>query len=431
MSSIVTSEFGQTECYVYIMLPGTTAFVTAGRFDLDSSDVGGPLGRFVYGQSYLARGDAVAVDPVELKLSKGTFRTRALKGVFGALRDAGPDYWGRRIIEKHSGKPQLGELDYLLYAPDDRAGALGFGLNQKPPAPKRQFNKTLALVKLQQLADTIIADEKLPDGPEGAQVQDLMLAGTSMGGARPKAVVEDGDGLWIAKFNRPDDKWNHARIEHAMLTLARDCAIHTSENRLISVGGRDVLLVKRFDREKTAGGYVRARMISGLTLLRAEDTHQHRDRWSYVLLAEELRRVSRDPRRDAQELFRRMCFNALISNTDDHPRNHAAIAIGQEWGLSPAYDLIPATPISLERRDLAMQCGDMGRYAHADNLLSQCVRFYLENAAASELINNMERRVRNTWYEVARRAGVSEQDCEKISGAFAYPGFRLPLQIQP
>ena len=425
MTSTVASEFGQTECFVYIMLPGTTEFVTAGRFVLDPTAARGPVGRFVYGQSYLARKDAVAIDPVELKLGKGTFRTAALKGVFGALRDAGPDYWGRRVIEKHSGAGQLGELDYLLYAPDDRAGALGFGLNQKPPAPKRQFNQTLALEKLQGLADRIIADEDIPDGAGAEQVQDFVLAGTSMGGARPKAVVEDDDGLWIAKFTRSDDNWNHARIEHAMLTLARDCGLHTAESRLATVGGRDVLLVKRFDRQKTDQGYLRARMVSGLTLLRTEDTHQHRDRWSYVLLVEELRRVSHDPRRDAQELFRRICFNALISNTDDHPRNHAAVALGKDWGLSPAYDLIPATPISLERRDLSMQCGDYGRYANATNLLSQSERFYLETDEASALIDDMEDRVRNNWYDVARRSGVSEQDCEKISCAFAYPGFRL------
>ena len=426
----MTSEFGQTECFVYIMLPGTTEFVTVGRFVLNPTAAGGPLGRFVYGQSYLARKEAVAIDPVELKLAKGTFRTSALKGVFGALRDAGPDYWGRRVIEKRSGAAQLGELDYLLYAPDDRAGALSFGLNQKPPAPKRQFNKTLALEKLQGLADKIIADEDIPDGAEAEQVQDLMLAGTSMGGARPKAVVEDDDGLWIAKFTRPDDSWNHARIEHAMLTLARDCGLHTAESRLVTVGGRDVLLVKRFDREMTKEGYLRARMVSGLTLLRTEDTHQHREGWSYVLLAEELRRISHDPRRDAQELFRRMNFNALISNIDDHPRNHAAIALGKDWELSPAYDLIPATPISLERRDLAMQCGDFGRYANAANLLSQSARFYLETDEAAVLIDAMEERVRGSWYDVARRCGVSEQDCEKISSAFAYPASRLEAVAQ-
>ena len=290
---------------------------------------------------------------------------------------------------------------------------------------KRKFNKTLDLEKLVGLADAIIADEDVPDSPEAGQVEDLMLLGTSMGGARPKAVVEDDDGLWIAKFNRPDDKWNYARVEHAMLGLARACGLDSAQSRIETVGDRDILLVRRFDHEKIEGGYLRARMISGLTILRTEDTHQHRDRWSYVLLAEELRRMSADPKGDAAELFRRMSFNALISNTDDHPRNHAAIARDRDWKLSPAYDLTPSTPISLERRDLAMSCGDQGRYANPDNLLSQCARFHLERDEAEAIIAAMEKQIARSWYETARRAGVPEKDCEAISGAFVYPGFRL------
>ncbi len=418
---------GASECFVYIMLPGTTAFVTAGRFVLEPGRAGVPVGRFVYGKSYLARPDAVPIDPLELKLDDTTYRTTALNGVFGALRDAGPDYWGRRVIEKHAGLPQLGEIDYLLHAPDDRAGALGFGLGPKPPAPQRTFNRTLDLEKLIGLADAIMAHEDVPDGPEAGQVEDLMLIGTSMGGARPKAVVEDKDGLWIAKLGRPDDRWNHAYVEHAMLALARACGIQSAQSRVVSVAGRGVLLVRRFDRERTEGGYVRARMISGLTMLRAEDTHRHRERWSYVLLAEELRRLSAQPRDDAAELFRRMVFNALISNTDDHPRNHAALAGDRDWKLSPAYDLTPSVSVSLERRDLAMACGDLGRYAHAGNLLSQCARFHLSREQAGAVIDAMEQQIKATWYETARRSGVSEQDCATISPAFVYPGFRLAL----
>ena len=108
----------------------------------------------------MARPDAVAFDPIELKLAERVYETTALHGVFGALRDAGPDYWGRNLIERHVGKPQLTELDYLLHSPDDRAGALGFGLNQEPPAPLRRFNQTLDLAKLQEIADAIIGDEK-------------------------------------------------------------------------------------------------------------------------------------------------------------------------------------------------------------------------------------------------------------------------------
>ena len=145
----MTSDPSPSECYVYITLPGQTEPVTAGRFALTPDARGTLIGRFVYGKSYLARPDAVPLDPVELKLATQVYETIALNGVFGALRDSGPDYWGRRVIERHAGKPQLSEIDYLLYSPDDRAGALGFGLNQTPPAPKRLFNQTLDLEKLQ------------------------------------------------------------------------------------------------------------------------------------------------------------------------------------------------------------------------------------------------------------------------------------------
>jgi serine/threonine-protein kinase HipA len=119
-----------------------------------------------------------------------------------------------------------------------------------------------------------------------------------------------------------------------------------------------------------------------------------------------------------------MCFNALISNVDDHPRNHAVLARAAHWSLTPAYDLAPAVPVSLERRDLAMECGDAGRYANAENLLSQSARFLLDAGEARALVDAMEAQVRGTWYAVARAAGVSERDCEKIASAFAYPGFR-------
>ena len=415
------------DCFVYIVLPGETEFVTAGRYQRTIDRHGVATGRFVYGKSYFARDNAVPIDPIELKLATNTYETNLLKGMFGSLRDASPDHWGRRIIERHFGSPGPDELDYLLHSPDDRAGALGFGLNKEPPAPRRKFNRTLDLGKLQQFADAIIQDEELPKGADAEQAQELMLEGTSMGGARPKAVVEDDGALWIAKFNRPDDRWNHAKVERAMLELAHACGTHRAESRLTTIGDRDALLVKRFDREGTDKGYRRARMLSALTLLRAEDTHQDRSKWSYVLLAEELRRISAEPKADAAELFRRMCFNALISSNDDHPRNHAVIALENDWRLSPAYDLVPAMPISLERRDLALECGDMGRYAHAENLLSQSARFLLKADDARYIVDSVERIVRNRWYEISRREGVSEEDCETIRPAFAYDGFRLDL----
>jgi len=428
----VISKESASECFVYITLPRETNNVIAGRLVITKDRRGTIIGRFVYGKNYLLRSDAVEIDPVELKLADTTYDTTRLGGIFGALRDSAPDYWGRYVIEKHSGKAQLSELDYLLESPDDRAGALGFGRNQKPPAPKRKFNQTIELERLQRIAQRLIREQiDEPDHEtdhETVQAQELLLLGTSMGGGRPKAVVEDNAGLWVAKFGRPDDRWNNPRVENAMLELARRCGINAARSRIETVGGKDVLLVQRFDRERISKGYVRARMISGLTLLRADDWVQTRDRWSYVLMAEELRRVVSEPKKDAAELFSRMCFNALISNSDDHPRNHALIAMDQDWKLSPAYDLTPSLAVSQDRRDLAMECGDLGRFASAENLLTQCSRFLLGEDEAEAIISTMTEQVRTTWYSVARSQGVSERDAAIIKSAFVYPGFERRLQ---
>jgi len=410
------------ECFVYIMLPGQTEFTTAGRFVMDRTRQGQPLGKFIYGRRYRENPAAVPIDPIELKIAQTTYETQSLKGLFGALRDASPDYWGRRVIERHTKAAALSELDYLLHSPDDRAGALGFGLNPEPPAPLRHYNRTMDLEKLQTIADAIIADEEIPqDDPDAQQAHELM-GGTSMGGARPKAVVEDDEGLWIAKFNRGDDKWDFAKIERTMLLLASECGIRSAASKRVTIGNRDALLVRRFDREKTEDGYRRARMLSALTLLRADESE--REKWSYVVLAEELRRLSSQPREDAPELFRRMVFNALTTNDDDHPRNHAVIAMNEDWKLSPAYDLTPSTPVSTTHRELAMQCGDQGRFANASNLMSQCRRFHVEPEHANQIIDEMEQVVKNRWQAIARAEGVTEQDCARISGAFAYAGFR-------
>jgi serine/threonine-protein kinase HipA len=148
------------------------------RLDRDCPD---RIGRFVYGKSYLARGNAVAIDPIELKLGGGAYETVRLNGLFGAMRNAAPDSCGRRVIEKHSGRTKLEELDYLLESPDDRAGALGFGLGQNPPAPQRKFNKTLYLETLQRIAAELLDENSSKIHPDAAQIQELMLIGTAMG----------------------------------------------------------------------------------------------------------------------------------------------------------------------------------------------------------------------------------------------------------
>jgi serine/threonine-protein kinase HipA len=164
-------------------------------------------------------------------------------------------------------------------------------------------------------------------------------------------------------------------------------------------------------------------MISGLTVLRADDAASARERWSYIILAEEMRRVVSDPRADARELFRRIVFNALISNIDDHPRNHALIAPERSWMLSPAYDLTPAPLVSQDRRDLAMECGDQGRFANAANILSQHARFLLDREEAEKIITGMKEQITKTWEETVLATGASQRDVEAVRSAFVYPGF--------
>ena len=382
---------GARECFVYLQLPGTLETVVCGRFQRTRTRDGGAVGRFVYGRSYRERADAVPLDPIHLPVAPTVYETAKLDGVFGALRDAAPDAWGRRVIERITGRQDLDEVDFLLQSPQDRAGALSFGLGPVPPAPVRAFNRVVQLDELRRAAALI--EEDRPGEPVPAQILELLDPGSSLGGARPKNVVEDDDGLWVAKFPQRGDRWNNAAVEAAMLSLAGRCGIRVPRTRVERVGAESVLLVKRFDRERVSDetgatpGYLRHRMVSALTVLDAEDSATDRRSWSYVLLADELRRWSTRPREDRAELFRRMALNALISNVDDHPRNHALVAPAREWRLAPAYDLTPNSRQGLEERRLAMECGLLGRLATRENLLSQSPRFGLRPDEAGAVID--------------------------------------------
>lgn len=414
------------ECFVYLQLPGKLEVVTCGRYALDRTRGGIPVGRFVYGQRYRARRDAVPLDPYHLPISAGVRETARLGGVFGALRDAAPDAWGRRVIERILGRQDLDEVDFLLESPQDRAGALSFGRGPEPPGPVREYNRVVHLADLRRGASLL--EEDRPGRPVPAQVLDLLEPGTSLGGARPKNVVEDEAGLWIAKFPQRGDRWNNAPVEAAMLALAARCGIRVPETRVEQVGAESVLLVKRFDRERVTdergkAGYLRHRMVSALTVLDAEESPTDRAGWSYVLLADEIRRWTARSRLDRAELFRRVVFNALISNVDDHPRNHALIAPGRSWQLAPAYDLTPNPRQGQDDRRLAMECGRFGRIARRDNILSQAARFGLRAGEANTIIDEMKEVVGRYWrHEVLRNAG-SERDCDAIEPAFVYPGF--------
>ena len=406
-----------TECFVYLTLPDAVDQVVAGRVEFLTRD-NGKVARFVYGKSYLERKNAVAIDPVELDRLVGTPFTRP-DDLFGAIRDASPDSWGRRLIDRALGG-EASEVGYLLDSPDDGAGALSFGTGPNPPAPRKDFNRRFLLPELQKTAAAVLADEPIASARDARHVARLLSHGTSMGGARPKAVIEDDGVLWLAKFSRADDPYDICKLEKATLDLGAECGIAVAHSRVETIGGRSVLMVKRFDREPCDRGWLRHRMISGLTALRSHESD--RSRWSYLSLADELRRTSREPGRDPRELFARAVFNMLVNNDDDHPRNHAMIADERGWRLAPAYDMVPRPTISNERF-LSMKVGDLGALATEGNLMSRPERFLVSEPEAKAMIDRIRAIVERRWYPLCRAAAMTEADCERIRGAFLNPGF--------
>jgi len=415
----MTSE---QQAYIYIQLPGTLEAVPAALLKVEQLRDGASVGRFRYGDRYLARPDAVELDPFELPLGNTVYEFTKLNGIPGAARDAGPDAWGRRVIEHKLDRApaDMTEIDYLLNGPQDGAGNLSFGLKMQPPAPVRRYNRT------HQLAELVAAVEAIEEGKRVPQhILEQLDPGTSMGGARPKATIEDNNALWVGKFPEKGDRVNHQRIEYATLELARKSGLTVCTARIESIAGSDVLMLQRFDREHTdAGirGYLRFGLVSGLTMLGADENPLDRAAWSYPLLADQLRRWSEKPDRDCAELFRRMIFNAAVTNDDDHPRNHAAIRSGRGWRLSPAYDLVPKPMVAIDKRALAMTIGQYGRTASIYNIVSQCARFGVTPGAAKREIEAIVAVVRG-WREHFHACGVSARDIEIISTAFLPPCF--------
>ena len=276
-------------CYIFIQLPGTLETVPCASLKVRGVGAGVFEGTFTYGKRYLERPEVVALDPFHLPLSTRPRKFTKLKGIPGAVRDASPDAWGRRVIQAKLQRPEadIQEVEYLLNGPDDGAGNLSFGRTATPPAPRRPFNRTHQLPALIEAAAKLEEDGRLP--PE---VPEELEPGTSMGGARPKVTVEDNHKIWLAKLPEKADRQNLQRIEFATLELARASGLRVCGTRLQRVGERDALMLDRFDREwnPDAKAYWRYGLVSGLTVLDAEDGYLGRERWSYPLFADELRR---------------------------------------------------------------------------------------------------------------------------------------------
>ncbi|MBI9077912.1 MAG: HipA domain-containing protein [Desulfatibacillum sp.] len=394
---------------VFIYLPGETMAVPAGIFTHDSN---AGVGSFAYGRKYRERPNALPVDPVALPIGPEPLPVSVNHGLYGAFRDAAPDYWGRLVIAAGKKMPPeaLAEMDFLVSANATRVGNLDFRETPNSPEPELEpphFNR---------LAELLDAAAKIETGEEVSQhLLRLLRQGTSVGGARPKCTVEWEDALWIAKFPAKDDTLNIPRIEYAAMTLAAKCGIRVPAMRLQSVGDKDVLLVRRFDREMAESGWLRTGFLSSLSLMQWDE--MDRLAWDYGAIADIMRRHA--PVEDIREWFRRMLFNILVRNTDDHPRNHGFLFDGSGIILSPAYDIVPSITRPGVGTDfsLAMSIGDRGREATLENALSRAARFGLSKDGAKEDVKRLVRVVRG-WREHFASMGCPDSEIRALEPSF-------------
>ena len=297
---------------------------------------------FTYGRSYLASDDAIPIYLPELPLHAGAIVPEQPLEIANALRDASPDAWGRRVIAHRLAGSRgganditnLGEITFMLRSGSDRTGALDFQASPRDYIAREAENETLE--RLLDSADRV--DRGLPLAPDLAEA---LQHGTAIGGARPKALIRDGETKYVAKFSSSTDTFSVVKAEFIAMRLASIAGLNVAPVKLVRAMNKDALLIRRFDREPEEDGWKRRAMVSALTLLGLDERFAAHA--SYEALADIVRARFTAPAETLRELFARMVFNILVGNTDDHARNHAAFWDGDSLTLTltPAYDICP------------------------------------------------------------------------------------------
>lgn len=382
--------------FVWVWLPGTAEPVVAGR--LDSV---GPIVTFTYGQSYLERENSIPLYLPELPLKRGPISPQVGE-IPGCIADAGPDAWGQRVIlyrltgRADAETTELGPLTYLLQSGSDRIGALDFQLS-----PREYVPRAMDHADLDELAESAERVERgLPLSPE---LDQALLHGSSVGGARPKALLGDGEATLIAKFSSATDTFPVVKGEFVAMELARRAGIEAAPVRLAAAQGRDALLVERFDRP---GGGMRRAMVSALTMLGLDEAGARYA--SYADLTDLVRARFIEPARTLRELFSRIVFNILCSNNDDHPRNHAAFWDGEALTLTPAYDICPQLRSGGETAQIMAIGRDGWRMSQVAGCVERASTYLLSEAEAREIVDNQIETVEGQWDEVCDLAGLTE-----------------------
>lgn len=392
-----------TKAFVWVWLPGNTDPIVAGRLDKEGEQL-----VFTYGQSYLEREKALPLSRFELPLKPGSQSPSGHLAMAGCLRDASPDAWGRRVImnktigqESRDADPVvLSELTYLLESGSDRIGALDFQVSPREYVPRQ--TQQASLVELLESAERV--QEGMPLSPD---LDLALMHGSSIGGARPKALLEHDDTKYIAKFSTQSDPYNVVKGEFIAMRLAGLCGLNVANVELTQAMGKDVLLVDRFDRCHTDSGWHRLLMQSALTLLRLDDMTARYA--SYEDLADLIRKDFCNPNETLRELFARLVFNILCGNTDDHARNHAAFWDGEVYTLTPAYDICPQNRTGNETGQAMLILGNVNA-SKLTTCLEASHRFHLGEDQAREIISSQIEVIHSHWAGVCDEAGMSEVD---------------------
>lgn len=375
---------------------------------------------FEYDKSWLENPLRFSLEPA-LQLVPGPYHTADDVPMFGAIGDSAPDRWGRTLMrrmerrraDREKQAPRtLFELDYLLLVDDQtRAGALRFKVEEAGPFLRDSVAEHVP--PLVELTKLLAASQRVIDDDETDEDLRLLIApGSSLGGARPKASVREKDGrLAIAKFPRRDDEISMVLWESVSLQLAGRAGIAVSDGRVETAAKKPVLIVDRFDR----AGARRIPFLSAMSMLAAKD----REPRSYMELADALRRYGAAPKEDLEALWRRIVFDILISNTDDHLRNHGFLYAGADgWRLSPAYDLNPV-PTDIKPRILTTMIDEADGTASLELALSVAGYFDIDDGRAKKIAKEVGQAVAH-WRTVAEKAGITDAEIGRMASAFEH-----------
>lgn len=425
--------------YVWAWLPEQTEPVPAGVLTrTDRTLTGDSVITFTYGRSYRERPDAISLFQAELPLASGTFdptrptavtgapgrtlvsRPRRPLALHGCIRDASPDAWGRRVINLRSASDpdrHLSELTYLRESGSDRIGALDFQDSAQTYEPR---GDGATLEQLLIAAGHLDAGEPLPPDLRAAAAR-----GTSIGGARPKALLTDEAGRsLIAKFPSSTDTRPVVKAEAVSMLLASHAGLDVARVEVRVVDKRDVLLVERFDRGRDG---TRRCLVSALTILGEHEMGSRHA--SYTDLAESIRVGPwTDPGATLQEMYRRLVFNVCVGNTDDHLRNHAAFWDGGQLTLTPAYDLEPVTRRGREASHAIALTRDGQRDSRLVTALAAAGDFLLTEAAARAVIDEAVDAIRQHWSEACDQARLTSAERDglwqrEVLNAYAFEGY--------